>query len=119
MAARALKISVHLRFDPKFTVEFEHFDQKYFRQAYYPCASPIRHHVAAFYFPRKIQGHGWDVNYDNELLERGRENLHEWVGEIGGRRRLFKFMSVSALLHNQSKSSGKILHVAAIHRVIL
>ena len=35
MAARVLKIGMHLRFDPKFTVEFEHFDQKYFRQAYY------------------------------------------------------------------------------------
>ena len=34
MAARALKIGTHLRFDPKFTVEFEHFDQKIFRQAY-------------------------------------------------------------------------------------
>ena len=33
-AARVLKIGVLLRFDPKFTVEFEHFDQKYFRQAY-------------------------------------------------------------------------------------
>ena len=30
MAARALKIGLHLRFDPKFTVEFEHFDQKNF-----------------------------------------------------------------------------------------
>ena len=40
----------------------------------FPCKT---YHVAAFYFPRKIQGHGWDVNYDNELLERGRENLHE------------------------------------------
>ena len=36
MAARVLKIGMHLRFDPKFTVEFEHFDQKYFRQAYCP-----------------------------------------------------------------------------------
>ena len=35
IGARALKIGVHLRFDPKFTVEFEHFDQKFFRQAYY------------------------------------------------------------------------------------
>ena len=34
MAARVLKIGMHLRFDPKFTVEFEHFDQKHFRQAY-------------------------------------------------------------------------------------
>ena len=33
-AAIALQIGVHLRFDPKLTVEFEHFDQKYFRQAY-------------------------------------------------------------------------------------
>ena len=36
MAARVLKIGMHLGFDPKFTVEFEHFDQKYFRQAYWP-----------------------------------------------------------------------------------
>ena len=34
MAARVLKIGMHLQFDPKFTVEFEYFDQKYFRQAY-------------------------------------------------------------------------------------
>ena len=33
IAARALKIGVNVRFDPKFTVEFEYFDQKYFRQA--------------------------------------------------------------------------------------
>ena len=35
IGTRALKISVHLRFDPKITVEFEHIDQKCFRQAYY------------------------------------------------------------------------------------
>ena len=34
IGARVLKIGVHLRFNPKFSVEFEHFDQKYFRQAY-------------------------------------------------------------------------------------
>ena len=34
MAARVLKIGMHLRFCPKFTVEFEYFDQKKFRQAY-------------------------------------------------------------------------------------
>ena len=34
-ATRGLKIGVHLRFCPKFTVEFEYFDQKKFRQAYY------------------------------------------------------------------------------------
>ena len=31
------------------------------------------------------------MNYDdNELLERGRENLHEWVGEIGGEKNAFQ-----------------------------
>ena len=37
MAARALKIGVHLRFDPisLWSLSNEHFDQKYFRQAYY------------------------------------------------------------------------------------
>ena len=34
MAARVLKIGMHLHFDPKFTLEFEHFDQKFFWQAY-------------------------------------------------------------------------------------
>ena len=46
MAARVLKIGVHLRFDPKFTVEFEHFDQKYFRQAYY-TAGPANFYTKA------------------------------------------------------------------------
>ena len=45
MAAKALKIGVHLHFDPKFTMEFEHFDQKYFRQAYYPDTPLILHNV--------------------------------------------------------------------------
>ena len=40
IAARVLKIGVHLRFDPNFTVEFEHFYQKYFRQAY---CTPEKH----------------------------------------------------------------------------
>ena len=41
IAARALKIGLHLRFDPKFTAELEHFDQKYFRQAYYVVRTVI------------------------------------------------------------------------------
>ena len=33
-ATKGLKIGVHLRFCPNFTVEFEYFDQKKIRQAY-------------------------------------------------------------------------------------
>ena len=38
IGARVLKIGVHLRFDPKFTVEFEHFDQIYSGR----CKSRVR-----------------------------------------------------------------------------
>ena len=53
IAAIVLKIGVHLHFDPKFTVEFEHFDQKYFRQAYWVLGQRIFQSLD-FNFPRYI-----------------------------------------------------------------